>query len=126
MRNKQFKKYMTYFGVAMVAYAIAIFIYVGLLNAYRESSTRFLFFLIPAVPTLFALYFQIKALMVQDELEKKLSAESWAIAAIIVGFVTFSYGFLEQAGLPKFPTFFYFPAVIMLWGIVRPILNRWY
>jgi len=38
-------------------------------------------------------------------------------SAIVTGLITFSYGFLENVGFPRFPTLFVFPLMILLWGI---------
>ena len=126
VNQKAFKHYFKLFFMSMVGYTVAIVVYVYAMGVLEGSSLRFLLFIIPVIPMLFALYSQIRLLMAQDEFERKISAEAWAISAIVIGFFTFTYGFLEQAGIPHLPTFFYFPATIIGWGLIKPLIGRRY
>jgi hypothetical protein len=49
-----------------------------------------------------------------------------SFSAAVTGLVTFSYGFLENVGFPKFPTFFIFPMLIAIWGISLGYFSRKY
>lgn len=53
-----------------------------------------------------------------DEFMRKEGLESIAIAALLTAGITFTYGFLETAGLPKLSMFYVLPLMGSLWGIV--------
>lgn len=61
MRNKTFKRNMTYFGMAMGVYTIAILVCVALRNAYPESTYSSFFMLPPTFIFMVALFFQARA-----------------------------------------------------------------
>jgi hypothetical protein len=47
-------------------------------------------------------------------------------SAVLTGLLTFSYGFLENIGFPKLPTFAIFPMLFVLWGIGLGYFTRRY
>jgi hypothetical protein len=49
-----------------------------------------------------------------------------SLSAALTGFITFSYGFLENVGFPKFPTFLVLPMLIAIWGISLGYFSRRY
>lgn len=73
--------------------------------------------LLPAIPVIFVVLAIMRLLIDSDEFEQRLQLMATALSAAITGMVTFSYGFLENVGFPKFPTFMVFPMLVAFWGI---------
>ena len=128
MENKpQAKKYARRFILACAAYAVLVIIYVFIRRSLADLTPwRYLIALLPIIPIAFALYYQLMALRQMDELHRRIFSESFIISALLTGFLTFSYAFFEQAGFPKFSTFLFFPAMIIVWGFANMILSRSY
>lgn len=82
--------------------------------------------LIPVIPTIFVLIAVMRALRDGDELQQKIQLQAVTFSAIVTGLITFSYGFLENVGFPRFPTLFTFPLLLALWGIGAGIFSRKY
>ena len=61
-----------------------------------------------------------------DELGRRIQLEALAFGFGAAGMLTFAYGFLENAGLPKLSYVFVFPLMIALWGIGGAIATRRY
>lgn len=125
--NSLLKKYVLRFTLACAAYVALVILYVLLRSAITvDYSWRYLIALLPILPVGAALYYQIMALRQADELQRTIYSESMIISALLTGFLTFSYAFLEQMGFPRFSTFYYFPVMILIWSAANFILSRRY
>lgn len=82
--------------------------------------------LLPSLPVAFVLLAILRALRDGDELQQRIQLFATAFSAALTGFITFSYGFLENVGFPKFPTFLVFPMLIAFWGISLGYFSRRY
>lgn len=122
--TKENKRYFNWFIVSIILYAIVLFAILPLLDTFEESPLRYLFASAPIIPTLMALISYLRWIRGADEMMRRMYSEAFAISAIVTGFLTFSYGFLELVGFPKFGTLWFFPTMIMIWGIALAVLNR--
>jgi hypothetical protein len=61
-----------------------------------------------------------------DELQQRLHLLAITVAAVLTGFITFTYGFLENLGFPPFPTIWILPMMITLWGLGLGYFSRRY
>ena len=59
-----------------------------------------------------------------DEFMRQSMLESVAIAAAITAGLTFTYGFLENAGYPRLSMFAVWPVMAMAWGLTNG-LRAW-
>jgi hypothetical protein len=62
-----------------------------------------------------------------DEFIRQSTLESMAIAAAVTAGLSFTYGFLENAGFPRLSMFIVLPVMFGVWGVVccvRGIANR--
>jgi hypothetical protein len=82
--------------------------------------------LLPAVPVAFVILAIMRMLIDSDELQQRIQLFATAFSAALTGFITFSYGFLENVGFPKFSTFLVFPMLILIWGISLGYFSRRY
>ncbi|MBP8080760.1 MAG: hypothetical protein KAY12_01270 [Arenimonas sp.] len=58
-----------------------------------------------------------------DEFIRRLLLENTAIAAGVTACVTFTYGFLENAGYPRLSMFVVWPVLGGAWGLVAMLRN---
>src|ERR1700738_1150051 len=93
--------YVREFLTAMAAYAVVLILSVTLINARPASAWwRMPLALTPVIPAIFAMVAYIRALGRMDELQRRIQLEALAIGFGGAGILTFSYGFLENVGLP--------------------------
>lgn len=118
------RAYAREFVIAMVAYVVAVIITVKL-TPNIDPMLRAPFVLIPLIPSAFALRAYLRFLGRMDELGR-IQLEALAFGFGAAGMLTFAYGFLENAGLPKLSYVFVFPLMIVLWGIGGAIATRRY
>jgi len=117
---KNARLYMIRFGGSMVAYMLVLIGSVSWLGANETGPlVRGIVAVLPVLPGLAALWAVIVFYRSLDEFKQRILAEAMIVSALLLGFGSFAYGFLEGAlGLPAIPTIWIFPALIGLWGLV--------
>jgi len=127
-QNKVQKRYVREMLVAMILYFITLAASLSILKQ-GWIETRWFIVLVSLVPTLpvaFVLIAIMRAIRDSDELQQRVQLMATAFSAALTGFITFSYGFLENVGFQKFPTFAVFPMLIMIWGFSLRYFRRRY
>ena len=119
------RAYAREFALAMGAYVVAVILTVWLTPSI-DPALRAPFVLLPLIPSAFALRAYLRFLGRMDELGRRIQLEALAFGFGAAGMLTFAYGFLENAGLPKLSYVFVFPLMIALWGIGGAIATRRY
>ena len=119
MNQKQvMKRYTREFILSMVAYAIILIASIyAIKNIEMSQPLQIIVALAPAVPVAFVLIAVMRLLKDSDELQQRVHLLATSLAAALTGLITFTYGFLENVGFPKFPTHFVLPLLIAIWGI---------
>lgn len=120
------RTYMRQMIVAMVFYVVLVIVSVWLIGRMEETIWRIPIALLPVIPAAFALRAFIRYLNSIDEFMQKMQLNAIAIAAGATGMITFAYGFLENAGLPRLSWTFIFPLMIAIWGIALTAIERRY
>ena len=69
------------------------------------------------LPVLFVARLILRELLVMDEMMRKMQFEALAIAFTGTALATLTYGFLENAGLPKLSMFAVWPVMAVLWVV---------
>ncbi|QGZ95768.1 hypothetical protein [Terricaulis silvestris] len=83
--------------------------------------------LAPLLPALLMLRAYATFLRGIDEFQRRIQTDAILIAAAIVGFGSFAYGFLEEwADFPHLPLIWVFPALIGTWGLAACIIRLRY
>lgn len=99
-------------------YAIVLIVSITALKRYDFPRVwQIVISILPAIPVGFVIFAMMRLLINSDELQQRIQLFATALSAALTGFITFSYGFLENVGLPKFPTFLVFPMLVFIWGI---------
>lgn len=128
MKQKQMRqRYIRDMVRAMVAYVIILVASLTVLRSYEFARVwQVVISLSPAVPVAFVILAMLRALRDSDELQQRVQLLATSFSAALTGFVTFSYGFLENIGFPEFPTFLVFPMLVAFWGISLGYFNKRY
>lgn len=83
--------------------------------------------LAPLLPAMLMLRAYMVFAAAVDEFQRRVQSEAITIAAGVVGFGSFAYGFLEEwAGFPHLPLIWVLPALIGVWGIAQIFVRRRY
>jgi hypothetical protein len=115
--NKAVRSYVLEFAGAMVAYAVVLVVSILLISGHPHAAWRIPLALAPVVPVAFGMWAFIRFLGRMDELQRRIQLEALALACGGTGLLTFSYGFLENVGLPHLSLIWVFPLLIALWGL---------
>ena len=120
------KRYALEFGSSIVLYTIAVFASVSFVATHPDSTWTVWVSVTPVIPALLATIAVVRALRQLDELQRSIQMQSFAVSFSIVGLVTFTYGFLENAGFPHIPFLWIFPFMIATWGVCTPLVSLSY
>lgn len=128
MNQKQvMSRYSKELAFASIAYAALLVASIITLQRYELSKAlQVIVTLLPAIPTAFVIIAIMRMLISSDELQQRIQLYATAFSAALTGFTTFSYGFLENVGFPKFSTFLIFPMLVAFWGISLAYFSRKY
>lgn len=120
------KQQLIEFGFSIILYAIAVFFSISFLTNNPNTSWSFWVSVIPVLPALMVTIAIIRRIFKLDELQQRIQLISFAISFAVVGLTTFTYGFLENVGVPHIPYVWIFPLMIATWGISNVIVARVY
>ena len=115
--NKAGKTYLQRFIGAMLLYIVVLVLSIVLLRNLGESPLRFPAAILPLFPIVLGLIAFLRFFGELDELQKRIQLDALAFSFVTTGLLTFSYGLLENAGLPQIPFTAVFPLMIALWGL---------
>jgi hypothetical protein len=121
------QRYLREFSAAMVAYTLVLVVSLTALKGVGDSSIwRYPLAVLPVLPGVAALIAFVRRLRDMDELERRIQFEALGIAFAVTILVTFTYGFLENAGLPRLSAIWVTPFMIAAWGVSSLLVNRRY
>jgi heme/copper-type cytochrome/quinol oxidase subunit 4 len=128
MTQKQImKRYIREFLLSIVAYALILIASIlAIQNIEMAKPLQVIVTLAPIIPVAFVLVVILRLLRDSDELQQRVNMLAITFSAVLTGLLTFSYGFLENIGFPKLPTFAIFPMLFVLWGIGLGYFTRRY
>lgn len=110
-------------GLALLAYMMFLIGSVTVLRANPDASWRYIVALVPVAPAALVLFLFVRRLGQLDELQKRIQTEAGGFALGGTALLTFTYGFLEGAGLPHLNWTFIFPLIAVLWGVGTAIFT---
>ena len=121
------RRYQVELAAFMVAYAVLLVVSITLLkHALPTGITRTLLAVMPMLPALGVCWASVRELRRIDEFRRRVQLEALASAFLATAFVTFSYGFLENAGYPRLSMFVVWPLMATFWIIARAVCVRRY
>ena len=119
------KQYTWRMATAAALYTITV-IGVNLIDDGLDLSQalRITLSLLPVIPAIGMLVAMIAFYRRMDEVQQRLISESTIISALIVGFASFTWGFLEGAmTLPTISLIWVLPALIAVQGLAMPVVR---
>jgi hypothetical protein len=122
--SKAAKTYTLQFSGAILFYIAVLFVSVRVLQSPGASSWRIPAALLPIIPIILGLMAFLRFFSAMDELQKRIQLYALAFSFGATGLLTFSYGLLQNAGLPQVSFIAVFPSMIALWG-VGSIIASW-
>ena len=114
------RRYRIEFLVALLAYAVLLAASGLIVNANQDAGWRYAVALAPMVPAAFMVVAWVRYYRRIDELQQRMALEALAFAFAGTALISFSYGFLDQAGLPRISWWWVWPIMAVLW-----ILGGW-
>lgn len=110
------RRYSVRFLSAMAVYSALLVLMVPLVRRVDPFWAKALLALVPIVPIVVALSELLRFVGSLDELERRIQFEAVATAAILTCLLTFAWGMLEIAGLPKLPIVLVTPMFCGVYG----------
>lgn len=114
----KFRRYVFELSVALAAYIICLVLSLQLLSVGGQGELmRLALTLLPMLPGIAICWVVLRGLRRLDELARKIQLEAIGVAFAGTALVTFSYGFLENIGLPSVSMFVVWPLMASLWFV---------
>jgi hypothetical protein len=124
--NAGMKRFLKEFGGWMIVYAVMVPVSIWLLQRCETSRWRYLVAALPMIPLIFAMRATIRGIRGLDELYRRIHFEGVVFSFLATCLLTASWGFLQNAGLPRFDVIWVPPLLILLWGLGAGIASRRY
>jgi hypothetical protein len=123
---KNARLYMRRFALAMMGYVGTLFLSLFLLGRTDIQALRIALAILPILPVSYGLWAYMDWVRNLDELQQRIQLEAVAFSLGMTGVVTFTIGFLENAGVPQPSLIWIFPMIILFWGVGQFIAMRRY
>lgn len=118
-------RYMLQLSVGLAIYATALVISLKVLQAgVADPALQIALALLPLAGVAFIVWVIVRQIQQLDELQRRVQLEALAFAFAATAFMSMAYGFLENVGFPKLPTFAIWPAMATLW-VIGVMIGRW-
>ena len=111
------RRYYLELGGAMFLYAIVLSAVLHYGQMLEHGVLQVAIYLCPMLPIGIAVWAIVRQIRRSDEFIRKTTLEHIAIAAAVTAVLTFTYGFLENAGLPRLSMFTVWPVMAGAWVI---------
>ena len=103
--------------IALLAYAILLAATGYIVDANRDAAWRYAVAVLPMIPAAFVAVAWVRYYRTVDELQQRIALEALAFAFGGTALITFGYGFLDAAGLPRISWWWVWPVMAVLWII---------
>jgi hypothetical protein len=118
------RRYLREFTIAILAYIVILAASVYGLNHGVEGFAKYLVAVVPAIPLVAVFLAAVRWLQATDEYQRQTQITALAIAGGLTALICVTYGFLENAGLPKMSVWISYVIFMSIWGIATPIIQR--
>lgn len=120
------KRFLVEFIAIVLLYIACVVISSSSVRAMPDGTAKIALALLPVIPMIAMAVSIIRRLNSMDELGRKIQLEALAVAFVCTALTTFSYGFLETAGLPRLSAFMVWPIMGGVWCVATIIGTRRY
>jgi hypothetical protein len=119
------RRYYWQFGLSMLAYVIVIFLSRVIWHAV-DSPWKTVVALLPMIPAVFVFISIVRYLLATDELVRRISVDSLALAGGATALLAVTYGLLEGEGLPRPSAWWTYAAFMASWIVSGYFVRRRY
>ena len=109
--------------IALLAYGILLVATILIVRANPDATWRYAVAPLPMIPGTCMTLVWVRYYRGMDELEQRMALEALAFAFGGTALITFGYGFLDAAGLPRISWWWVWPVMASLW-IIGGLLAR--
>lgn len=120
------KRFLVEFIVILLVYIGCVVVSSSSVRSMPDGAAKIALALLPVIPMIAMAVSIIRRLNSMDELGRKIQLEALAVAFVCTALTTFSYGFLETAGLPRLSAFMVWPIMGGVWCVATIIGTRRY
>jgi hypothetical protein len=119
-------KYVATMIVSLSLYAAALVVSLTWLKSGVEGPWKYAIAVLPVLPALGVPLAVIRLCRAMDELQLRIQLESLAFGFAAAAVTTFSYGFLQNAGLPEVRWVWVWPVMAVCWILGQLVARRRY
>jgi len=109
---------------SLLLYGVALVVSLRWLHAGPPGPWKYAIALLPVLPAMGIPLAVVRFCQAMDELELRIQLESLAFGFASTAIVTFTYGFLQNAGLPQVSWVWVWPVMAVCW-MVGLVAARW-
>ena len=120
------KRFLMEFIVILLVYIGCVMVSSSFVRSMPDGAAKIALALLPVIPMIAMAVSIIRRLNSMDELGRKIQLEALAVAFVCTALTTFSYGFLETAGLPRLSAFMVWPIMGGVWCVATIMGTRRY
>jgi hypothetical protein len=118
------KRYVFEFTLSIIAYIIVLFASVYWLNHGVTGPLKIVVAVVPVFPIIGIFIAGLRWYNGTDEYNRHVASTSMALAGCVTALCAVTYGFLENAGLPKMSVWLIYVLFMTVWGIATPFVRR--
>lgn len=111
------RKYKLRMLVVSLVYIALVYVSVHALQSKPAAPLKYVIAVLPMLPILLIPLFFVQLLRSLDELQRRIQLEALGFAFAASAFVTLTYGFLENAGLPDVNWVWVWPIMAVFWTL---------
>ena len=120
------KRYLIEFGGSMAAYSALVPLSMRILHGHEHTALGYFIAFVPIIPSIFALLAVLRFFRGLDELQRRIQIEAVVFSFLGTCFITLTWAFQQNAGLPRFDVSWVAPLLIALWGVGLGVAKRRY
>ncbi len=118
------RRYALEFLAVLIAYGGLLALAGFVVDANPDAWWRYAIAPLPMIPAAYLVFASVRYYRRMDELQQRIALESLAFAFAGTALITFTYGFLDAAGLPRINWWFVWPVMGTLWALGTWLANR--
>ncbi len=122
--DRSFARYALALITSLVLYGAALVVSLTWLKAGVAWPWKFGIAVLPVLPALGILLAVVRFCQSLDELQRRMQLESLAFGFAAAAIATFTYGFLQNAGLPDVSWVWVWPVMAVCW-LLGQVAARW-
>jgi uncharacterized membrane protein len=119
-------RYQRQLGAGLLAYCLLVPLSIGLLGQVDGGILRVIIALLPVLPIPYMILAFLRYLRSLDELQQRIQLEAFGFSLSVTALITFTLGFLENAGVPQPSMTWVLPMMVAFWGIGQVVAARRY